>query len=151
MKINCFDSQSDLKISPLQVQDLVKALLEMQQVECDEVAVYFVDVSTISSLHKDYFDDPSPTDCISFPLDSPTDQSQGPRILGEVFVCPSVAKSYAEDNKLDPYEETSLYIVHGILHLLGFDDQEEEEEKKMRKEEKLSMCYLKEKKVLLTP
>ena len=122
----------------------------MKHVKCDEVIFHFVDSETISSLHKDYFNDPAPTDCISFPIDSPSKPSDGPLILGEVFVCPAVAKTYAEKHDLDPYREVSLYIIHGVLHLLGYDDQEEDDEKKMRAEEKRCMCYLEEKKVQLT-
>jgi len=84
VKVHLFDTQSDLKIPLSQVQALVKILLEMKQVECDEVTVHFVDSQTISSLHQDYFNDSAPTDCISFPLDAPLAPSVGPRILGEL-------------------------------------------------------------------
>lgn len=55
--------------------------------------------------------------------------------LGDVFVCPRQAIFYADENGLDPYRETTLYIVHGLLHLLGYDDIEESDAKLMRRKE----------------
>ena len=52
--------------------------------ECDEVNIYFVDTQAISQLHKDFFNDPSPTDCIYFPIDD-TIGLIPYRLLGEVF------------------------------------------------------------------
>ena len=97
--------------------------------------IYLVGKKTICRLHKEFFDDPTPTDCISFPLsDSP--------ILGEVFVCPEVAIEYAEKHQIDPLAETALYIIHGLLHLLGYDDTTHQETLKMRRLEKQAMKKL---------
>ncbi len=93
------------------------------------MAVHFVGKKQISSLHARFFDDPSPTDCITFPYDDP-------HFLGEVFVCPLVAKEYVEKEEGDLYDEITLYVVHGFCHLLGFDDQTDDQRKKMRLEEK---------------
>ena len=113
------------------------------------MSIHFVDKKTISDLHRDHFQDPTPTDCISFPMDSPDSQGEGYKILGEVFVCPQIAIEYAEKNNITPEEEVSLYIIHGLLHLLGYDDQDEISEPIMRGEEKSAMSYLKQKDALL--
>lgn len=86
-------------------------------------------------LHQQFFNDPSPTDCISFPIDD--------KILGDIFVCPKTAIDYAARIKKDPYPETALYIIHGILHLLGFDDLEAPKRRIMRKKEKQCMAHSK--------
>jgi probable rRNA maturation factor len=104
-------------------------------VRSDEVVIHLVDQETISRLHGDFFDDPSPTDCLSFPIDHPLEPCVGPSILGELFVCPEVATEYASAHQGDPLRETALYIIHGLLHLLGYDDQTEEERLKMRAQE----------------
>lgn len=116
--------------------------------QCHEVNLYFVDAETISSLHRDFFDDPTVTDCISFPID---DAQERDRLLGEVFVCPAVALQYAEDHQLDPYEEVSLYIIHGLLHLMGYDDIETEDQTKMRQAEQHHIAQLREAGLLLKP
>lgn len=88
-----------------------------------------------------FFQDPTPTDCITFPFDQ--------KFLGEIFVCPKVAKEY--DPK-KPHLETTLYIIHGILHLLGFNDIEKKERAKMAlKQRHLLKRAIKAKCTLETP
>lgn len=66
--------------------------------------------------------------------------------MGEIFICPEVGAEY---DPLNPLGEISLYIVHGILHLLGFDDQTDAEIQQMREEEKKLIEHLKGKNLLL--
>jgi probable rRNA maturation factor len=120
MLIKIFDQQTDLKISRSSVKAVVKQVLTMECTKCDEVSVYFVNTKTISSLHKQFFGDSSTTDTISFPLD--LDKDENYRILGEVFVCPKTGVDYASEYQSDAYFEITLYLVHGLLHLLGYDD-----------------------------
>ena len=141
--------QRALFISQGGVERLVQAFLQWKKVSCDEVSIHFVEKPEICLLHDDFFDDPTPTDCISFPIDRPGDSQEKYSVLGEVFVCPEVGIEYARNDKKDPYIEVSLYVIHGLLHLLGFDDQKEEERMVMQDEENSAMEYLKENKVLL--
>ncbi len=113
---------------------MVSSVLDHLGVVCEEVALYFVSTKTICELHDQFFQDPSPTDCISFPL--------GETHLGEVFVCPATAVAYAEKKGLDPYREVNLYIIHGLLHLVGYDDRTPQEKRIMRKKEKSCMAIL---------
>ncbi len=97
-------------------------------------------------LHGQYFNDRSLTDCISFPLD----ESESPyRVLGDVFVCPQVAIAYAGRNGGDPYLETTLYLVHGLLHLMGYDDITEKDRKKMRAAEERHLSHLQKRRLTL--
>lgn len=121
---------------------MVHRLLKQLGGRVDEVSIHFVNVKEISKLHADFFDDPSPTDCISLPLDSPFDDTGSWHVLGEVFVCPAIAKSYAKEHDLDAYQETLLYVVHGLLHLYGYDDLEPKARRKMRAKEKELMSLI---------
>jgi probable rRNA maturation factor len=134
LKIHIANRQKDLKLNKNSIRIFVQSALACLKISADEVALYFVSSKEISSLHNQFFQDPSPTDCISFPLDASH--------LGEIFVCPAVAIAYAEKKGLDPYAETALYIVHGLLHLLGYDDQESAQRRIMRKKEKSCMRHL---------
>lgn len=124
-------------------------VIQYKSVITDEIVLHFVSKSEISSLHARYFQDPTPTDCITFPIDEPGELGtlENPSILGEIFVCPEVGAEYDPN---DPFGEISLYIVHGILHLLGFDDQTEEEIKTMRKMESEIIDHLRDKNLLLS-
>lgn len=70
-------------------------------------------------------------------------------VLGDLFVCPQVAVEYSQKHELDPSEELTLYVVHGLLHLMGYDDIEEDDVKTMREAEKIHMNHLKKKGLLL--
>ncbi|MCX6989555.1 MAG: rRNA maturation RNase YbeY [Chlamydiae bacterium] len=148
MQIYFKNSQKDLKVPSSSVKKLIHSLLKKLKVECDEISLHFVTTRKISELHADFFNDPSTTDCITFPIDD--DSNSYYRVLGEIFVCPKTALTYAQKKGRDPYEETTLYVVHGILHLLGFDDIDPKDRTQMRKKERACMTYLKKESLLLS-
>lgn len=123
------------------MEKMVALFLREYDVRCREVIIHFVDKKTISKLHKDVFDDPSPTDCISFPIDGPHDSAEG-SILGEVFVCPTVALEYVKKRGGDPDREIALYLFHGLLHLIGYDDTSPKERQEMRRQEKRCLKFI---------
>jgi probable rRNA maturation factor len=134
MNIQIIQDQQDLQINSTSVEKLVADFLKFHDLKYDEAAIHFVNTPTICDLHADFFDDPSTTDCISFPMDD-QDDDDGYRVLGEVFVCPETAIHYVKSNGGDVYQELTLYTVHGLLHLIGYDDIEDEDRVLMRKEE----------------
>jgi probable rRNA maturation factor len=140
--INVINQQTVLKISVNQVQQLVQAVITQEGEICDEVNIYFVDTPTICQLHEQFFNDPSPTDCISFPIDEEQEEGHD-RLLGEAFVCPATAITYASEHQGNAYLETTLYLTHSLLHLMGYDDIEEEDINLMRQAEKRHMDNLK--------
>lgn len=77
---------------------------------------------------------------MTFPLDS--------SFLGEFFICPKVA---IEHNPQNPYEEITLYIIHCILHLLGYEDTETKKKALMRREEKRLMKLAHQHQCILQP
>jgi probable rRNA maturation factor len=135
MHVDVDNRQTDLTIALNQVSPLVQAVLAAEKVVCDEVSIHFVSEEEISDLHQQFFNDPKPTDCISFPLEA----NSSYRLLGDVFVCPKVAINYASKHGLDSYQELTLYVIHGLLHLVGYDDIKSEDRKKMRAAERRLM------------
>lgn len=91
-----------------------------------ELSVSFVDETEMMDLHVRYMDEEGPTDVLSFPLDEVDDR--GVRLLGDVVVAPSVA---ARNNPDDPAGEVRLLLVHGILHVLGYDHEDDTERAEM--------------------
>ena len=80
----------------------------------------FVDETEMADLHVRYMGEEGPTDVLSFPLDELDDR--GVRLLGDVVVAPAVA---ARNNPDDPAGEMRVLLVHGILHVLGYDHEED--------------------------
>ena len=144
MIVTVYNTQKDLPISIANVKLMVPFLLRTLEIETDEVIIHFVNQKAIGEIHADFFSDPSPTDCISFPIDPPKKRNGDTKhqILGEVFVCPKIALEYAKSENLDPYKEATLYLIHGILHLIGYDDIAPSARRKMRQMEQkcLKIC-----------
>ncbi len=104
-KITVYNRQRTLPLSASSVQKLLALLLEEKGIATDSVIVYFVNKQKIAALHAQYFNDPSPTDCITFPMDSlEYSPFSLPHTLGEMFICPELAQEYALEKKIDPYE-----------------------------------------------
>jgi probable rRNA maturation factor len=91
-----------------------------------ELSVSFVDDDEMTELHRRYMREDGPTDVLSFPLDEVDDR--GVRLIGDVIVAPSVA---ARNNPSDPAGEVRLLLVHGILHVLGYDHEDDAERAEM--------------------
>jgi probable rRNA maturation factor len=114
---------SDRQEAPIDVDGLVEVARETLRQEGlarAELSLSFVDEREIAELHERYLHEPGPTDVLSFPLDDVDEL--GTRIVGDVVIAPSVA---ARNNPSDPVGELRLLVVHGILHLLGYDHEED--------------------------
>jgi probable rRNA maturation factor len=120
---------SDRQESPVDVDGLVelaRRTLLAEGLAEGELSLSFVDEAEIEDLHVRYLHEPGPTDVLSFPLDG--EDERGVRVLGDVVIAPAVA---ARNNPDDPAAELRLLVVHGVLHLLGYDHEEEEEKAQM--------------------
>ncbi|MEZ5235952.1 MAG: rRNA maturation RNase YbeY [Acidimicrobiales bacterium] len=94
-----------------------------------EVTLTFVDEDTIATLNAEHLDETGPTDVLSFPLDDP-DEDLPPgmvALLGDIVICPAVARRYAATNGRSVEHELALLVVHGALHILGHDHAEPDE------------------------
>lgn len=132
MNVQVIQSQS-IAIDTTSVEKLVIDFTAFHGIRFDEATIHFVDTQTICDLHAKFFDDPTTTDCISFPMDAAGEE--GYLIMGDVFICPETAKDYVNTNGGDLYQEITLYTIHGLLHLIGYDDLDEEDRALMRSEE----------------
>lgn len=121
--------------------------MDREKITCSAVSLFFVTTKRISALHEEFFGDPSTTDCISFPID--TDPLTKERYLGDLFIAPATALAYAQKKGVDPYQETTLYLVHGLLHLIGFLDDNPKEKRRMRTRERFHMHFLMQNSLLI--
>ena len=136
--VSVVDRQTLLPIDERAVQSLVTFALEAEDAR-GSVEVAFVDDATIADLHERFMQIPGPTDVITFPLadDDPLDPGSlgdgeaGESGLGEIVVSTETAQRQGPEWGLEPLDEAYLYVVHGVLHLLGYDDLEEGEAEAM--------------------
>jgi probable rRNA maturation factor len=100
-----------------------------------ELSILAVDTATMTTLHEHWMDESGPTDVLSFPMDElrpgSDDREPEPGLLGDVVLCPAVARTQAAAAGHSTDEELDLLCTHGILHLLGYDHAEPADEQAM--------------------
>lgn len=96
-----------------------------------ELSILLVDEATMADYHERFMGLPGPTDVLSFPMDElrPPDDGDEPPLglLGDVVLCPTITAAQAAENQRTPEGEADYLLVHGILHLLGYDHAEPDE------------------------
>ncbi len=96
-----------------------------------ELSIVLVDEDTMSAYHEKYMDEPGPTDVLSFPMDElrpPAEDEDPPEgLLGDIVLCPAVTARQAAEHGRTPDAEAEYLLVHGLLHLLGYDHATAEE------------------------
>jgi probable rRNA maturation factor len=112
--------RQDLPADHAGLSDIAVRTLRAEGAGPVELSVSLVSEEEMADLHARYLDDPDPTDVLSFTMDE-----EG--LLGDVVICPAVASAQRPD--LDA--ELRLLLVHGILHLLGYDHDQDEERRAM--------------------
>ncbi len=102
-----------------------------------ELSLAFLTDAALARIHADFLSDPTPTDVITF--EGHAAMGSG----GEICVSADTAKNYAAVHGRNFSEELSLYVVHGWLHLAGYDDLVPAKKRLMRAAEKRAMHLLK--------
>jgi probable rRNA maturation factor len=101
-----------------------------------ELSITFLTDPALAKLHADYLDDPTTTDVITFE----GDESMGH--AGDVCVSVDTALSYSENHDIPFAEELLRYVIHGWLHLAGYDDLRPAKKRRMRAAEERALKLL---------
>ena len=134
INIDITDQQDALEIDREQLDRTIKHVLTAHKVISGSVSAAIVDNKTIRQLKNQYFGMDTVTDVISFDLSDEPDSDTN-TIDCEVVVNAQMAIDQAEQRNGQPVGELNLYIIHGLLHQLGYDDQTEREALEMHKME----------------
>lgn len=119
------DDRQDVPVDTLTLVTLATQVMEGEGAAGSELSLSFVDAREMADLHERFMGEPGPTDVLAFRMDEDDGEPDegGPRLLGDVIICPA----YAANNNPDVAAELRLLVVHGILHLLGHDHEEPED------------------------
>ena len=131
-KIAIATPQETVAVDRKRVREVVRAVLDGEGVADAEISLAFVDNPTIQALNKRFLDHDEPTDVLSFPLS----ESKSERLAGEVVLGAEVARDEAQRRGHDVQAELALYVIHGLLHLCGYDDHEADDAEAMRERER---------------
>lgn len=157
--VDIANEQKFLRISRPRLTAIVDATLESEKVAAAEISVALVDDERIHEINREFLQHDYPTDVISFLLESSGGSVEskrnkdgrrsvrksakssterrgaGKRLGGEIIISAEMAVRMAADYDWRPMQELTLYLVHGLLHLCGYDDLTPEEQVLMRARE----------------
>ncbi len=135
MRIDIRDLQDKVKLDRLKIIRCARSVLENMQETDSELSLVFVTDSYIRKLNRRYRNIDSKTDVLAFSMREGVGLSKKSPILGDVIVSTETAKKEAKKRHIPIHKEVNLYIVHGILHLLGYNDEKPIDRKKMKRKE----------------
>jgi len=132
MEIQITNEQQTLPVDEAIIRRAIGAILRDAGTAEGEISVALVDEPTLTELHVRFMNNENPTDVMSFVLERSED---GTELEGEVVVSADMAASRAEEFNMNPSDELLLYIIHGTLHLVGYDDIDATDRAEMRAQE----------------
>lgn len=142
MDITLKNLQTKIPIRPTRIKKLVLQTFRHLRVSGAELSVVFVTPQRMKSLNAHHLSHNYTTDILTF------DYRLSPKtkeIQAEIIICPAVAAQNAATYDTTTSAEIELYLVHGILHLLGYDDHSPKDITRMRKKEAEIVSFLRKK------
>jgi probable rRNA maturation factor len=134
------DTQAHLAVDRASIEQLVAVVLRAEGRDRAAISIALVDDQTIHSLNRKHLGHDWPTDVITFPLAAADD----PVLTGELVISAETAVRSAHELGVDAWDELKLYVVHGLLHLCGYDDGDETVALAMRERESEMMAQVNE-------
>lgn len=150
LSLEVVNRQKALPLDLPKIRRTVRAILKQLGVAEARLSVVFVTDGEMRKINRTYLQHDYTTDVLSFNLTAPvTGTARLPAALrsaaleGDVIVCPAMARRQAKVYACAPQDELTLYLIHGILHLLGYDDHGADAVRRMRRKEAELMAALK--------
>lgn len=139
MSISIINQQKKCKIDTRRVRRSLKRLLAKLGCETKEISILFVDDEQILEINRNYLKRDRPTNVISFAMTEGSFGNVHPEILGDIVISIETALRDAVTSRLDVMDEVEFLLIHGLLHLLGYNHEngstEDEEKMKVRERE----------------
>lgn len=133
------DAELDQLLDTSEIEDIVRFVLEAEEVSREvEVSLSFVDEEEMHGLNRQWRGIDKTTDVLSFECDSAFDEDiplDEALELGDIILAPQVIARQAPGFGNSPQDECRLMLVHGMLHLLGYDHIEDDEAEVMEARE----------------
>jgi probable rRNA maturation factor len=134
LQISFMNDQARVNVDGVRLRDAVRGVLAAEKVKRAEISIAVVDDVKMHELNLRYLQHDYATDVLSFRLDELEEGQEGP-LEGEIIVSIDTAEREAEDYGWRREDELLLYVIHGALHLVGYDDEEVPDRLAMRQAE----------------
>lgn len=166
ISVSIVNLQKKIPVKNPRIVQAVKKVLRHENVKNVELSIVLVTDSRMKSLNKQYLNEHHSTDVLSFDFSRHSEpaavrrgknlpgppvtkagagrmtEAGAPQIFGEIVISTDTAIKNAKVYHTTPQREILLYVVHGILHLLGYDDHRNCDIRKMRRQEQILMNFL---------
>ena len=140
------NQQKQIRISQKRIREVVKEILKDLGYQKWEVSILLVDDQQIKKLNKEYLGRSRPTDVISFSQIEGECSHINTHLLGDVVISVETAKRQAKENNIILQDEITFLLIHGILHLLGYDHEGSvKKEREMKAKERELLAVLQDK------
>ncbi len=133
--------QDSVQIDNAKISRFARCVLRLLGESDSELSILFVDDPCIRRLNWQYRKVNAKTDVLAFSMREGKGLHRNTRILGDIVISAETAKRVATKRKEPLKKELYLYLVHGLLHLLGYNDNLPRERKKMRLKEQEILRY----------
>lgn len=139
MDILIEDRQNRYRIAQKKIKKKAKTILDALECPDGELSILIVDDPEIAKINETYLGRSGPTNVIAFPMQEGPFREINPNLLGDVVISLDTAAREAQQDRISVESRFDQLLVHGILHLFGFDHERTPEQAKdmMIKEEKL--------------
>ena len=133
--MNIINDQNLLDIKDNLITEITRMVLseELQDYNSSEISINFVNDKIISELNTQYRNMKGPTDVLSFSFieDDDSDFEEEICDLGEIYISTETIKKQASEWNNTPHQELYYLLIHGLLHICGYDHVNDEDEKKL--------------------
>lgn len=138
IQVHIYNDQTHIDLDQPFLIEVVEKTLTHEGINAAEISLAIVDDATIHQVNREHLQHDYPTDVISFRLDdSDSDENfsipvKSPGFEGEIVISAETAARRAGEFDWSPGEEVVLYLVHGLLHLAGYDDRTPDDRRRMQ-------------------
>ena len=144
MDITIKNLQTKIPIRLPRIRSVVRRTFRHLRINNAELSIVFVTPLRMRSINAQYLKHDYVTDVLTFDYSPAVRRKLGVKkksspssfVHGEIVICPSEALRNAQVLELSVHQEIELYAIHGILHLMGYDDHAPKEIARMRKKER---------------
>ena len=110
------------------IEKTAQAILDALDFPEGELSILIVDDAQIAQLNEQYLNRPGPTNVIAFPMQEGRFSSLTPQLLGDVVISAETAEKEGLSAGIDPTDRFFELLIHGILHLFGYDHEDDSKE-----------------------
>ena len=138
-KLEIINLQKFHRVNKNKIKELVQGVLKAEAADA-EINVVLVDNKKIKEMNNAFLGHNYATDVLSFAYE--TEEKPGNKVTGEIVISVEMAARLARRQERAVDGEIALYLTHGLLHLLGYNDKKKADAKKMHQRERVLLTNL---------